>query len=277
MSDDVFGEDVDLEKIENPEESVQEVEASTEEHAEPEQPVVEPKEEKTVPLAALLDERNEWKQRYAELEARLSKGNERVEKLFEALNKTDQPSPPEYEQDPLGNLKYSTESVRKEIEETRKWREQLENSQKTQQQFQEFHNRVNSAEARFAQEHPDYWEAAQHVAKTQKETLELLGVPNEHLDTALQRHLMGLVATAMQTGKDPAKVIYDLAKKGGFSGKKPQDMETLKKGVEASKSVPSGKNNETSLSLEGLAKLSDEDFDKLVDDPTAWSKLGRAA
>ncbi len=278
MSEDVFGEDVDLNAAENPPEEVQEEEVKEESPEEPKQEVKaeEPKQDKTVPLATLLEERNEWKQRYAELEAKFSKGNERVEKLYEALNKNDAPPPPEFETDPLGNLRHTNESVNKEMAELKKWRENLETSQKAQQQFQEFHQRVSGAEAKFAESHPDYWEAAQHVVNSQRDTLELLGVPKEQINLALQRHLAGMAAAALQAGKDPAQVTYELAKKSGYAGKK-TDMTTLQKGVEASKSVPSGRSSESSLSLESLSKLSDEDFDRLVDDPKAWSKLGRAA
>jgi len=278
MSDDVFGEDVDLNAAEDPETSEEVVEETVEETPEPVKEEVEAQEEpKTVPLAALLDERKEWKDRYAELEQKLSKGNERVEKLYEALNKPEQPQVPEFETDPLGNLRHTNDSVSKELHEMKSWREQLEVNQKQQAQIAEFTGKVTAAEQKFAESNPDYWEAAQHVVNMQRETLELLGVPKEHINAALNRHLAGFAATALQSGKDPAQVTYELAKKSGFKKSQGQNMDTLKKGVEASRSVPSGRNTETTLSIEGLAKLSDEDFDKLVDDPKAWSKLGHAA
>lgn len=274
MADDVFGEDVNLNEVENPEGDVQESDVSTEREQEavPEQEVkAEIKEEKTVPLAALLEERNDWKAKYAELEAKLSKGNERVEKLYEALNKPEAQAP-EYEQDPLGHLRHSKDLAEKEVQEMKKWRENLENSQKAQNEFAAFQQRVNNSEAKFAESNPDYWEAAQFVAKAKRDELEELGIPNEQINSVLQNQLVALTATALRGQKDPAQVIYALAKKSGFAKK--QNIETLQKGVSASKSVPSGRTVDKSLSIESLAGMSDDDFDKIIDDPKAWKGLG---
>lgn len=269
MSEDMFGEDVDLNKVENPEdeEAVEEKDVPVEVKEVP----VEVKEEKTVPLAALLEERNDWKQKYAELESKLSKGNERVEKLYEALNKPKE-APPEFEQDPLGHLRHSKEQAEREVQEMKKWRENVESSQRNQNEFAAFQQRVNASEAKFAESNPDYWEAAQFVAKAKRDELEELGIPSEQINAVLQNQLVALTATALKSQKDPAQVIYSLAKKGGFSKK--QDIGTLQKGVAASKAVPSGRSVDKSLSIESLAGMSDDEFDRIIDDPKAWKNLG---
>lgn len=240
-----------------------------------------------VPLAALLEERREWKERYASLEKQLTtqaelnaKGQERLEKLAQAIagKQADSTAPPQFEHDPLGNLKYGTETALNTVQELKQWKEQQEAEQKQRVQFESFRSAVNSREQDFAKDHPDYWQAAEHVVKAQKEMLELYGVPPEQLNAALAQQISAIAANALRAGKNPAEVTYELAKRQGFrAGQKQPDIATLAKGVEAAKTVPSGKESFSEMSLEALAQMADEDFDKLVDDPVAWKKAIRAA
>ena len=242
----------------------------------PEAPAEEPKveapkaepQERTVPLAALLEERNKWKSEVEELKTTVSKGNERLEKLFQAINQEQPKAPPQYDNDPLGHLKYGAETAMSEVESLKKWKGDFETQQKQQAEFGKFVSVVQQEEKKFAVQHKDYWEAAEFVKQAQKEEFELLGVPEDQIDQALSQKLIGLTAAAMRSGKSPAEVTYKLAQKYGFKGaaKSGPSLETLAKGQEAAKTVPSGK-EDLPVSLEALAQMSDEDFDR------AWDKV----
>lgn len=266
----------------SPEEQVEVVEQKVE--APPAQSAPAPA-AKEVPLSALLEERREWKEKYSNLEKQLQeqsetfkRGNERLEKLAQVLQGKTDTAPPQFEQDPLGNLKYGADTALNEVQSLKAWKEKFEQEQQQARQFDSFRMAVNEREQSFAKEHPDYWQAAEHVVKTQREQLELLGVPGDQINTILAQQLSGFAATALRSGKNPAEVTYELAKRQGFrAGQKQQDIATLAKGVEAAKSVPSGGKEDATLSLEALSQMSDEDFDKLVDDPKTWGKIGRAA
>lgn len=278
--------DVDFDAEAKAFEEGQTVEEAAQEAPVVEEPKVEPApvQTKEVPLSALLDERREWKERYSALERQIqeqaekyNKGNERLEKLAQVLQGKTEQAPPQFEQDPLGNLKHGADTALTEVQNLKQWKEQFEAQQKQQAQFEAFRSTVNSHEQAFAKNHDDYWQAAEHVVKTHREQLELMGVPQDQITQVLSQQLSGIAATALRTGKNPAEVTYELAKRSGFkAGQKQPDIATLAKGVEAAKTVPSGK-QDMSLSLESLSNMSDEDFDRLVDDPKSWAKVGRAA
>lgn len=236
------------------------------------EPVVEPRADKSVPLAALLEERNKWKSEVEELKSTVAKGNERLEKLMAAFQTEQKPPEPQFEQDPLGHLKYQAEMARREAEELKNWKSQFEQARTQQEQMEVFRNQVASQEAAFASRQSDYMDAAKYVREFEQSKLEMLGLQGPQLAHALEQQMVAMAAQALRIGKNPAEVAYEYAKRAGY---KPQatgnNIETLKRGAEASKTVPSG-SGEPALTLEALASMNDDDFDALVDDKN-WSKL----
>ena len=91
-----------------------------------------------------------------------------------------------------------------------------------------------------------------------------------------------LTIRAVQAGKEPAELIYELAKNQGFVGKvaaaeqkSAEKLESIAKGQEASASLGSGSRADAGkLTLDSLAKMDDDDFNALVLDEKKWAQIG---
>lgn len=75
---------------------------------------------------------------------------------------------------------------------------------------------LQSMEAEYAAENPEYNDAAQFFGSHLREELETQGYAGAELDTEFGTQLMKLVSNAEKAGKHPGDVIMALAKKNGF-------------------------------------------------------------
>jgi hypothetical protein len=137
-------------------------------------------------------------------------------------------------------------------------------------------NRMNEAEADFAEDHPDYMDAMKFFRAQRQEEFEELGYAGAVLNRELSMDLLGIVQRALNAGRDPAEAVYNLAKKRGFSATKSVDdvakkLQTITAGQRAGRglgSAPASRANNT-LTEESVAKLKGAAFD------TAWEQLKR--
>jgi hypothetical protein len=85
----------------------------------------------------------------------------------------------------------------------------------------------------------------------------------------IQDEMRNAVHRSIESGKNPAEVIYKMSLKSGFKAKNTESgkIDSLKKAETASRSLTdtSGK-SKTELSAESIAEMSDEDFMNLSDD-----------
>jgi hypothetical protein len=129
---------------------------------------------------------------------------------------------------------------------------------------------MDEAEADFADEHPDYREAVEHFKKARREDYEDMGFSGEALEAELVKDFLGLVQRAMSGGRDPAEVVYNLAKKRGFqSGKAAAEakLKEIVRAAEASKGPTSGKNGEGRMTVDQINRLKGAAYE------SAWAKL----
>lgn len=71
-------------------------------------------------------------------------------------------------------------------------------------------------EADFRDEHPDYDEAARHYAVSRAQELMKFGLDPAKIQPMLREEFASLAATAIRGRKNPAAVVYELAKGRGF-------------------------------------------------------------
>ena len=287
----VLGEDVDIQKelaaaeketvLEAPESLTVTAEPETVESAvEPEvaeTPEVKAKpEKKMVPLPALMEARKETKELKEQMKKLQEEGASRlaeVQRRLEALANPPAPKPV-FEENPAGFLK-------DEVDQLKKDRDAFQQQTQQVQLGQAIDGRLNSSEIAFAKEHADYSEAAKHLADIIHKNLAVVGVPQERHDMAFKQEVRNITIAAAKAGKEPAELIYEMAKNYGYSQKKPdtkseEKIETLKKGEEASKSLGSGGKGEAgALSLDSLARMDDDDFAVLVADDKKWKQIGK--
>lgn len=243
--------------------------------AEPEKGEPQSKEQKTVPLAALHEERQrnrEMRQRMQALEEQTRIGNERLQQLFQA--RQPQPQIPAFEQDPATNLHTRLTGI-----------EQFAMQQHQQQQAQAQRARTiemlqqetAAQEAEYREINPEYDKAVEFLTAQEAQSLQAMGYPPAQIAPMLQNKLAGLAWELRQSGRNVPDTVYKLAQSRGFRNAPAmtaqQKMQQTQKGVAAAKSLGSSGGAGNGLSLAALAEMPAEEFAELTKDDKAWRKL----
>jgi chromosome segregation ATPase len=254
---DIFGEDVELPQ--DPIEPVPE-EVKAEETVEVEEPVVKP----MVSIDALHQARREAQEAKAEIQ-RLKPQLEQVQTLKQQLEEwrsqeVRQTEEQQFNADPLGAIRNDIQSLKQQQEAAQQ--ETAQERQST-EQAQQFQSAVQNQVAAFTQEHEDYPQALQHVLDARAEEMRLIGVPESQIPEALNAESIQLAQNAIQSGRNPAEIIYNLANMRGFSAKaKPQpSLDNIEKGQQAAGSLANTQGEAEGVGLMDIEKMSDAEFD----------------
>jgi len=235
------------------------------------------KEAKEVPLAALQEERERRKAaeaatRQAELnQARL---DERLKIINDRLNPPTKPREiPDPDKDALGALKATTE----EIKLFREFQQRQQDETQQRNYAQDIMARASSAEAEFMKQNEDYGVASVFLKKSRQAELEAIGKQPLEIQQILTQEGLLLADAALKQGKNPAELIYNLAKSRGYSrqttvvaAQPVTDAEKLAKIAEGQKANTSlGNVNATppkpQMSGKDLLAMDDEQFEKWLD------------
>ena len=123
---------------------------------------------------------------------------------------------PDLEADPMGWMKYARARLQfYEERESASERQQAE-IERQNAEVSKIARSFGDAEKDFAEDHPDYYKAAEHFRKARTEELAEEGVASADMGRSLQQDFVNIIARATRAGKDPAEVIYGLAKRRGF-------------------------------------------------------------
>ena len=238
------------------------------------------KPQKLVPLEALHESRikeREWRDKAAQVER---DAQERFKKLEERLERLANPPPevPDFAQDPAGNLKHNLDATRAEMEAMRQSAEQSRSVQEAQELERQIASTTQAAEQIFAKDHPDYLGAVKHLQDVADRNLQMMGLDDPVARQAqIRKDALAMSFKALQMGKSPAEVAYNLAVNYGYkatqtdTGKK---IIALQEGQKTA-AMPSGGSKASAVTLATLEGMDDDEFNKLVDDPSSWSKLIR--
>lgn len=116
----------------------------------------------------------------------------------------------------------------------------------------------------FAKEAPDFQDAYKHVVTNRAKQLEAMGLEPQAVQEALVRDELWVYEHAYQTGRNPAQVVYEMAKNTGYGGKAAQKIEQLQKGVQASASLGSGGSSGNQWPTpEQIASMPEGEFESL--------------
>lgn len=250
------------------EEPVEEADEADEADDEPAQAISEPKvaEEKeksaeTVPLAVFLDLKNELKEvKRQQAEA----ARQQAEAARPKEGQKAPEGPPKFEpsvsynDDPAEFLRQRTEYLEQYIawqsggiDQAKQLAEQQRQMQEAQQGYRSFANTVTVAEEQFRTQAPDYDEAVDFVRSSRfqeaKAVYEANGIEinpqhEQQIRAAITQEFAALAQNALQNGRNPASVLYTLAKARGFSPQPPQSqgvdnkVSRIERGVERSRS-----------------------------------------
>lgn len=226
----------------------------------------EPKEKPRVPLHELVSERKKrqaMEAKLAEMEERQKKYDLLWEKL-EAMEKEKAEPVPDFEVDPSGHLKHETETVKSEIEQQKEILEKIQQQQQQQAQLQQLGQQIAANEAAFVKEHPDYYDALDHVRQVERAKMQMVaetqGMSEEDLNQVLAQNEINMAAQLIGQGLNPAEYAYQIAKTYGYqpkkTGKASEDLDRLEKGLKESKSRAGTK----SLSKEDVDEMDFQEF-----------------
>lgn len=116
-------------------------------------------------------------------------------------------------------------------------------------------------EADYREVTPDYDKAADHLKDTRLKELEVITGDKSAAQQAFQNELIGLVAQCRQQNRDPAEVIYTIAQSRGYT-KTPvvidntkNPLDSVKRGLDASKSLSGGKADASELTIEAINRM----------------------
>lgn len=234
--------------------------------------------------AAMHEEREKRKQFQSELQE-VRERNAKMEARFQQLvEKMSQPQQQEvsYEENPLEALRVNQEKINKHLEQQHKMTEAQQQQAQREYQKQQFIQKYQSACYEYAKENPEFKQAYDYLVDSHKAQFLAAGYSEAEATQVIIDDEMALAAKAFKDEVNPGERLFKIAKLRGYSGAKPTEqmaepkiaadgqkkMEVLQKGIEASKTLnnAAGKAKDN-LTLEALAEMDDEEFDK------NWSKI----
>jgi len=263
-----------------------------------------PAPQRTVPLAALHEERERRKQAEKDREADRAQMRTLEERTNLLLQRFGQPQPaeqnppdpvkseiPPLDKDPVGHIIGTQQDLRRQFDQqqvaSQQWNAQLQQQLQAQQAVNMLTQRAQALEHEFTIEHPDYSDAVRHLTAQRHKELELIGFldPAER-HTMIQQEGLLLAARSIQTRRNPAAAIYELAKQRGFAPpaaasdppSQPtaeQRIQSIAAGQQQARSLGNARGTgTTTLTAQSLAAMTDKEFEKMLETPEGMALLG---
>lgn len=222
------------------------------------------------------------------LRRNLSDAQQRVAELEAAARQAAKPPEPETgpdpATDPLGALVHQLSNIQKQITTLQSAQQQNATQQQQITQFQQFQQSVQSLRAQFATTTPDFDAAYAHVRNVRIADLQSFGLTQQKINEILFREEVTLSENAINNGKNPAAVIYEMAKRHGYtpttttstqSQQTPaQKLAAQAAAQSAARTLPSQPTTaDTEITHEGLKNMSEADLNKLVLNEKLWDKM----
>ncbi len=234
--------------------------------------------DRKVPLAALHEARAEIKElrkQFQDANIKLS-AVEQLKQDIIALRESRRELPPvipNFDEDPLGNLSHRVIEQERKISSYDTDTKQRNQALEAQRQHNNLVNNVAYQEQEFQKTSPDYLDAVQYMREFRKNELAMFGITDPHQITEeIRKNTIALASFAVSQNKNPAEIMYTLAKQYGYKSKShetvPATIETVSKGESNASKTLSGKGiTEGNLTAESLVNLEGAEFD------AAWKKL----
>ena len=259
---------------------------NTEEAKEEKEEVAEPvtkEPQKTVPLAALHEERARIKKMQAEmveLRQQTQLGNQRLEQIIQAAQQRQAPQVPTLEENPVANFDHRTRQLEQQLHEQAQRNQQYEQGRQQEQQYRQLQQHVGSQIQEYAQTAPDIGDAIGHLQTVDMQALLALGHDEATAQQMVTRHHDELIVNLARQGVNIPERLHALAKARGYTAKSQapdgqQKIQAVQKGTAAAKSLGGGGAVSNGLSLQALAAMSSEEFSEATSgkNESAWRKL----
>jgi len=234
------------------------------------------RQEKFVPLQALQQERAEKKQLRDELKA-YREWQAQIAQRLQTLPQQPAPQAPDPQTKPLDYINHVLGNMQATTAELQQWRQQQEQAAQQRAAAQQYASWATAQEQEFARTQPEYHEAYRYAAEARDRELQALGYADPGQRAAIVRqNTVEIINNAMQQGRNPAELVWELAQTRGFapkgrrSGANEAAQTKIAAGLQAAgaKLNQGGVTGEGELSVEDLAGITDPDeFEK------AWKKV----
>ena len=239
--------------------------------------------QKTVPLAALHEERakaKEMRQRLAHLEQQTQLGNQRLEQIIQAAQQRNAPQVPTLEENPVSHFDHRTRVLEARLQEQEQRNQQYEQREQQTYQYRQLQQHIGSQIQEYAQTAPDIGDAIGHLQTADVQALLALGHDEATAQQMVTRHHDELVVNLVRQGVNIPERLLALAKARGYAPKAQapdgaQKLQAVQKGTAAAKSLGGGGAVSNGLSLQALAAMSSEEFEEATSgkNEPAWRKL----
>ena len=178
--------------------------------------------------------------------------------------------------DPVGYLEKQNRVTQEKLDELAgKMRETDQN-----QQISQARAYVDNLERAFSQEHTDYYEALAHLQASRAKQHLLVGIPQENALKAVNEELAWVTKNALMNRKNPAQVVYELAKTTGFGNKAiskdTQKLKDLARAQQQSSTLASaaGQTGHDEIDVAAANAMSDKEFnERFIGDDAAFEAL----
>lgn len=259
---------------------------------------------KTVPLAALHESRAETKavrDALVTAEANNAKVMERFEAVLAKFAPKEEPPQeeviPDPNVDPVGYVTATMKAtgktlatVEKELSDMRAEKARGAEQNRQREAIGTIITTAATQETEFVKTNPDYWEASNFLVQSRNEELEEMGYDQLQRNAIINQEKVSIAAQALAQGKNPAAVVYGIAKRRGYAGKKPpaeegpkQDevtpaakLEKARAGAEISASLSDLTGNApVPLTVTKLLEMSDADFARIMNTKEGKALMGQ--
>ncbi len=239
-------------------------------------PVVEPV--VATPNAVELEQAAILRQSLAEAQQRVGALEANLQQL-QLQPKEPVVEPPDPNTDPLGAMMHQLATVNKTVAELQAALQAQQTQQTQLSAFQQFQQQVGTLRDQFAKATPDFPDAYSHIRAARTADLKAFGMPDDKIQQTLFQEEATLAQNAIRLGKNPAEVVYDMAKRHGYAPKAAVSntapdakLTAIQQAQAASKTLPTTPQLED-ITIDGLKQASDADLNKLINDPKAWAKI----
>lgn len=165
---------------------------------------------------ALSEERSKRRELERRLEALESGGGRRPADEERGRGRAEPEEEIDPDVDPIGAMKQLRAKVAAYEAQDRLERENEEQRQRRESAIGRVEQRLQEHETDFREDHPDYDDAARHYAQARARELLGFGISEGNVKTMLREEFAVLAQRAMEARKNPAAVVYEMAKGRGY-------------------------------------------------------------
>jgi len=247
-----------------------------------------------VPIHALHEARleaRELKGRLMAAEQRLQTVDELKAAILAMKQRERQAEIPEFAENPLGHLAYRLQQAEQQLaqqtQQTQQQNMMTQEQLQAQAQAQQIQRATAAYEAEFAKAKPDYYDAVNYLTQKRISELQLFGIYDpQTIQQDIAKNVQGLALTAMNAGKNPAEVAYQLAFVSGYKPKQPPSgqmqqgqppagafdvnnlsLRTVQQGMTAAQTLGGPSEVKPDPTVEALLKAEGAEFDAM------WKKI----